>query len=53
MQTKPTIMLVGLGQKRPTLTLTLSLAGRGDLLPLHFGERAGVRGGFQVVDRKT
>ncbi len=33
-------------QKRPTLTLTLSLPGRGDLLPRPFGERAGVRGSF-------
>jgi hypothetical protein len=32
------------GQKRPTLTL--SLRGRGDLLPRPFGERAGVRGSF-------
>jgi hypothetical protein len=30
----------------PTLTLTLSLRGRGDLLPRPFGERAGVRGSF-------
>jgi hypothetical protein len=34
------------GQKRPTLTLTLSLRGRGDLLPRPVGERAGVRGSF-------
>ena len=41
-------------QKRPTLTpslhsgqaLTLSLQGRGDVLPRPIGERAGVRGSF-------
>jgi len=31
-------------QKRPTLTL--SLQGRGDVLPRPVGERAGVRGSF-------
>jgi hypothetical protein len=33
-------------QKRLTPTLTLSLRGRGDLLPRPFGERVGVRGSF-------